>query len=175
MSQSPNHKTLLMKTIAIYLFLITFVAVSNSCKDIDDLKDIEAVKKVIIDDGEARQNGDIELLSELWVHESYIAHFGVSKHMCFVIKGWDEMEETLSTMWTSGFNKETNVVRDNISVHINGNTAFASFDLHLYDPSGNVDAKVNASLEKVDGKWKMVFLNVMDKDSFTETDDYWPI
>ena len=163
-----------MRTKAIYPTLLFLLAII-SCQKIDNPKEIESVKKVIIADGEARQNGDIELLSELWVHESYIAHFGVSKHMCFVIKGWDEMEETLSTMWASGFNKETNVVRDNISVHINGNSAFANFDLHLYDPSGNVDAKVNASLKKIDGEWKMVFLNVMDEDSFTETGDYWPI
>ena len=164
-----------MKTKSIYFTLFFLVAIIISCQNIEDPKEIEAVKKVIIDDGEARQNGDIELLSDIWVHKSYIAHFGVSKHMCFVIKGWDEMEGTLSSMWASGFNQETNVVRDNINVHINGNTAFANFDLHLYDPSGNVDAKVNASLEKVDGKWKMVFLNVMDEDSFTQTDDYWPI
>jgi len=164
-----------MKTNAIYVTLIVLLATFNSCQNSDDPDEVEAVKRVIISDGEARQNGDIELLSELWVHESYIAHFGVSKYMCFVIKGWENMEESLTTMWASGFNEETNVVRDNIKVHVNGNAAYADFDLHLYDPSGNVDAKVNASLEKIDGKWKMVFLNVIDEDSFKQTDDYWPI
>jgi hypothetical protein len=163
-----------MKTNAIYVTLIVLLAIINSCQNSNDPNEIEAVKKVIIDDGEARQNGDLLLLSKLWAHEPYIAHFGVSKHMCFVIEGWEEMEETLSNMWGSAFNQETNVVRDNISVYINGNTAFANFDLHLYDPSGNVDGKVNASLEKINGEWKMVFLNVIDEDSFKETDDYWP-
>jgi len=169
-----NLKIIKMRTKAIYLVLVVIMTANNSCQNIDNPKEIEAVKKVIIDDGEARQNGDIELLSKLWVHEPYIAHFGVSKHMCFVIKGWEEMEKTLSTMWASGFNKETNVVRDNINVHVNGNTAFTDFDLYIYDPSGTIEGKVNASLEKINGEWKMVFLNVIDEDSFKQTDDYWP-
>ena len=163
-----------MRENAFCLLLCIVLIANNSCQKIDNPKDLEAVKKVIIDDGEARQNGDLELLSELWAHEPYIAHFGLSKHMCFVIKGWKEMEGTLNSMWASGFNKETNVVRDNINVHINGNTAFADFDLHIYDPSGNVEAKVNASLEKINGQWKMVFLNVIDENSFNKTGDYWP-
>jgi hypothetical protein len=163
-----------MRANAFCLILCIVLIANNSCQKIDNPKDIEAVKKVIIDDGEARQNGDLELLSQLWAHEPYIAHFGVSKHMCFVIKGWKNMEERLSSMWGSGFNKETNVVRDNINVHINRNTAFADFDLYIYDTSGSVEAKVNASLEKIDGVWKLVFLNVIDEESFKQTDNYWP-
>ncbi len=162
-----------MRIKTIFLILVTIMA-NSSCKKINNQKKIEAVKKVIIDDGEARQNRDMELLSKLWVHEPYIAHFGVSKHMCFIIEGWDKMEESLSTLWASGFNEETDIVRDNINVHINGKTAFACFDLHINDPSGNINAKVNASLEEINGEWKLVFLNVLDEKSFKQIDDYWP-
>jgi ketosteroid isomerase-like protein len=73
-----------------------------------------------------------------------------------------------------GIDKKTNIVRDNISVHVNGNAAFADFDIHIYDPAGTVEGKANASLEKIGGEWKLVFLNVIDENSFSQTDDYWP-
>ena len=156
------------------ILIIVIIMMNTSCQKIDNQKEIESVKKVIIADGEARQNGDNELLSKCWAHKPYVAHFGASKNMCFVNKGWKNMEKKFKNYHSPGFNKETNVVRDNINVHVIGNAAFANFDLHIYDPSGTIEAVVNASLEKINGKWKIVFLNVLDEKSFKQVEDYWP-
>lgn len=162
-----------MRTKSIFLIPV-IISVIISCNKTDNPKEIEAVKKVIIAEGEARQEGDQEMLKKIWAHEPYIAHFGASKNMCFVFRGWETFEKIHSNSGRTSFNEETNVVRDNIDVHINGNTAFVNFDLHIYDPAGTIEAKVNASLEKIDGEWRLVFLNVIDENSFRATDSYWP-
>ncbi len=162
-----------MKTKRICLTLLSAVTL-NACKKVDNPKDIEAVKKVIINDGEARQNHDYELIKKCWANESYIVHFWATKYNCSLDRGWDKIDAAYRQPREYGFNKTTNVVRDNINVHVNGNGAFADFDLHLYDTEDTVEAKANAALEKINGEWKMVHLNVIDESSIKNVDDGWP-
>ena len=152
---------------AIDLFLVTIMTVTISCQSIDESKEVEAIKNVIIAEGEARQNHDIEMLYECWAHEPYVTNYAAINWGCHTPKGWDELSEAFKKDHQGEPNPDINIRRENINTHINGNMAIADFDLFIDNVQGaNLESKANATLEKINGSWKIVYLNVIFDKSF---------
>ena len=158
-----------MRIKSIYLVLI-IIAASISAQKTDESKDIEAVKNVIIAEGEARQNNDFKLFSECWSHEPYIVNYWAINWGCATIKGWDESSQHFKTSHNGEPDPEMKIRRENINIHINGNMAISDFDLYIDNFQGvNLESKTNATLEKINGSWKIVYLNVIFNKSFEKT------
>ena len=157
-----------MKTKSIFLVLF-IITTGISAQNMDESKDIEAIKNVIIAEGEARQNNDIEMLYECWAHEPYIANYWAINWGCATIKGWDELSQHFKTSHSGEPDPEMKIRRENINIHINGNMAISDFDIFIDNFQGeNLESKTNATLEKIDGSWKIVYLNVIFDKSFNK-------
>jgi len=156
-----------MKKTEIAIILLSGILMATAYgNDADNPNDIESVKKVVIAEGEARQNNDFELFSACWAHEPYILHFWAINLGCGIIKGWEDLSENFKKSIQSAPDPKDKIRRENIAVHVNGNMALAYFDLYIDKPDGNLEARANMSLEKINDTWKVVFLNVVFDKSY---------
>src|SRR4030043_65590 len=156
-----------MKKTEIVIVLLSCILMATSYgNDADNPGDIESVKKVVIAEGEARQNNDFELFSACWAHEPYILHFWAINWGCGIIKGWDDLSENFRKSIQSAPNQTDKIRRENISVHVNGNMALAYFDLYIDKADGTLEARANMSLEKINDTWKVIYLNVVFDKSY---------
>jgi hypothetical protein len=154
-----------MKLPRIVPLLILVILIVN-CQNRDESVEIEAIKEVIIAEGEARQNNDFELFSECWAHESYITNYWAINWGCTTIKGWNEMSQWFQK-YHQGEPNSYIIRRENINIHVNGDMALADFDLYVDNyPGGDLVSKTNATLGKIDGSWKIIYLNVIFHESF---------
>jgi len=161
-----------MRTKAIYLVLVVIMTANNSCQNIDNQKEIEAITKVILAEGEARQNNDFELFSECWAHEPYILNYWAINWGCATIKGWEKLSEVFKTDNQGKPDPEIKIRRERINIHINGNVAISDFDLYIDNfPGGDLESKANVTLEKLNDSWKIIYLNVIFDKSFNKPDN----
>ena len=159
-----------MKTLLSVILFYTFIfqAISQESKEINE---IDAIKKVIIDEGEARQNNDFELFSGCWAHKPYILNYWAINWGCATIKGWEELSETFKANHKGEPDPDMKIRRENINIHINGSIAVSDFDLYVDNFNGkDLESKTNATLEKINGSWKIIYLNVFFDKSFNKPD-----
>jgi hypothetical protein len=158
-----------MEKKAIYSSSLLILAVIISCQNIDDSEEIDAITKVIIAEGEARQNNDFKLFSECWAHEPYILNYAAINWGCHTFRGWDEMLVYFKESHQGDPDPKLDIRRENINIHINGNIALADFDLFIDNfPGGDLESKANATLEKINDSWKIIYLNVIFDKSFNQ-------
>jgi hypothetical protein len=161
-----------VKTNSVYLLFIFIIIAHIYGQIIDNSEEIEAIKEVIISEGIARQNNDFELFSECWAHEPYITNYWAINWGCTTIKGWDELSQWFGKYHHGEPKQELKIRRENINIHINGNMALTDFDLYVDNyPGGDLESKANATLEKLNGSWKIVCLTVIFHKSFNESDN----
>ena len=154
-----------MKVLRIIL-AISIIMFLSVCLDNNESEEIDAITRVIIAEGEARQNNDFVLFSECWGHESYITNYWAINWGCTTLKGWDEMSQWFQKYHHGEPNSYT-IRRENINIHINGNIALADFDLFIDNyPGGDLESKANATLEKITDSWRIIYLNVIFDKSF---------
>ena len=160
-----------MKIYTVCLFIILSMTAIIYGQKINESKDIEEIKKVIISEGIARQNNDFELFSECWGHEPYITNYWAINWGCTTLKGWDKLSQWFQK-YHSGEPKGMKIRRENFNIHINGNIALIDFDLYVDNYSGgDLESKANATLEKLNGSWKIVYLTVIFDKSFNKSDN----
>lgn len=153
-----------LRTILV-LFMVIFFPM---CQNINESEEIYEITKVIIAEGEARQNNDFELFSKCWAHEPYITNYWAINWGCTTIKGWDEMSQWFQK-YHQGEPNSYIIRRENINLHINGNIALADFDLFIDKyHGGDLESKANATLEKINDSWKIVYLTVIFDKSFNQ-------
>ena len=67
---------------------------------------------------------------------------------------------------------EMKIRRENINTRINGDMAISDFDLYIDNFNGeNLVSKANVTLEKLDGFWKIIYLNVIFNESFNKSEE----
>jgi hypothetical protein len=157
-----------MKT-KLYLLVVGLLVLSQSCQNSNDSKNIDAVKKIILDEGIARQNNDFDLFSSCWAHKPYILNYWAINWGCATINGWDELSENFKKSYEGNPNPEFKIRRENINIYVKGNIAISDFDLFIDNFNGeNLVSKANVTLEKLDGSWKIIYLNVFFEESFSK-------
>ena len=160
-----------MKILLFVLLSSTFVLSAN-CQDLKEANEIEAITKVILAEGEARQNNDFELFSECWAHEPYILNYWAINWGCAIIKGWEKLSEVFKTEHQGMPDPELKIRREKINIHINGNVAVSDFDLYIDNfQGGDLESKANVTLEKLNDTWKIIYLNVIFDKSFNKSDN----
>ena len=147
-------------------FLIVIILLTGF-RSPDESDDIDAITKVIIAEGEARQNNDFELFSECWAHEPYIVNYWAINWGCATIKGWEELSSMFKNNHGGEPDPDMKIRRENINIQLNGNVAVADFDLYIDNfQGGNLESKANVTLEKINDSWKIIYLNVIFDKSF---------
>ena len=155
-----------MKFLRIILTL-SIVMLLSVCQNTNESEEMNAITRVIIAEGEARQNHDFELFSECWAHEHYITNYWAINWGAATIKGWDELSGIFKKNHKGEPDPEMKIRRENINIHINGNVAVSDFDLFIDNFNGqDLVSKANVTLEKLDGTWKIIYLNVIFDKSF---------
>jgi hypothetical protein len=157
-----------MKILRIIPFLIIIILLTGF-RNPDESDEIYAITKVIIAEGEARQNNDFELFSKCWAHEPYIANYWAISWGCSTIKGWEELTSIFKKNHSGEPDPDMKIRRENINIHVNGNVAVADFDLYIDNfSSGDLESKANVTLEKINDSWKIIYLNVIFNKSFNK-------
>jgi len=148
---------------------LSIVMLLSVCQNTNESEEIDAITRVIIAEGEARQNNDYELFSECWAHEPYITNYWAINWGCATIKGWEELSGIFKKNQNGEPDPDLKIRRDNINIHINGNVAISDFDLYIDNFNGeNLESKANVTLEKLNGSWKIIYLNVIFDESFNQ-------
>jgi hypothetical protein len=160
-----------MRTTATYLILAVILTTNTYCQTTDNREEIDTITKVIIVEGDARQNNDFELFSECWAHEPYILNYWAINWGCTTIKGWEELSAYFKKNHQGDPDPEMKIRRKNINIHTNGNVAISDFDLYVDNFFGtDLESKANVTLEKMNDSWKIVYLNVLFDKSFVAPD-----
>ncbi len=145
-------------------YLITlFVLLCWACAKPDVESDKKLITQLIEDETHYAAAADTLKWADSWLKTDearfvYVADDGVHDY-----KGWDSLKDFLKD--AKPF--ELKLKRDNYNIIIDNDVAFASFDQQ--DNWGGIDGGIKKEtriLKKVDGKWKIAEVNVINVSAF---------
>lgn len=130
--------------------------------------DTKAIMGVIAAESIAFWDKDFEAWSNCWLHEPYVRVMGWwARGGITVTKGWESLSRRMKEVMIANPEPNptaANVRRENISLQINGNMAWVTFDqfgedtgdLQMDMPGLSHETRI---LEKHDNEWKIVYVN----------------
>lgn len=146
----------------LFLLLIGASLLTQSCKSVDLVADRREIIKVCNNQVEAWRTQSYEGESEAWAHKPYILKMLTSGTRTI---GWDSIGNDYKTSFANAESAadEFSTVLSDFYVHVfeDGKSAFVVFDQHqVFETAG--ESQIYESLqvrclEKIEGKWKLVF------------------
>ncbi len=156
------------------LLILIFVCASASFAEKNQTNEEEAIKTVIAQETNSWMEGNYEGWAETWVQAPYI--FWVNSGVTFYtdFDNWEALDRRLgNSLKNRKKPRDIKVERKNFSIRIFGNGAFATFDQHNYYTSSGTEiedvSKGFRTLEKIDGKWKIIFMGDIAKSEYFDT------
>lgn len=139
---------------------------------VDVAKEKEAIKAVIQAETQAYYDKDFDLFASVYKHDKSIVDLRASSTYYSFVTGWKDNSDNIKEYMKNNPQPVKNPeVKKNFRIHVYlNNTAWAVFDNFIYDEKGEVENKsigVNF-LEKINGKWKIVFLSRVDASSYKD-------
>lgn len=126
----------------------------------DDVKvATDAIRQQIAKYTEALNAADIDLASQVWRTSAEVSFIHPAGHA----RGWEEVKE-IYKFFGSSFSERKLTVRD-VSVHINGETAWAEFYWHFAAKQGKdgsavqTDGRETQIYEKAGNRWQLVHVH----------------
>jgi len=148
------------------------IVLSLSCSEkLDVEKEQAAIKKVIIEETTAFDNQDYEGIINTLVHDSLLIRLSTGKVEHAEVSGWENMAP-----WYKDFTEaelsdySVKRERSNWRIKVYQNSAWAVYDqVTRFTYKGIADDRTTREirfLEKVDGEWKIVMLQVIYVSSY---------
>lgn len=119
----------------------------------------EAIEKLVDNYIKTINDGDLELVSQIWSHADYATFIGPQGR--FV--GWEAIRDGIVAGFKNGFTKR-DLKKDNLIININGNSAWAEFTWTFNSTStsgrtGQSRGRESQIFEKVNGEWRLVHIH----------------
>jgi len=157
-------------TVLVALLLI----VNYSCKEkIDYEAEKEAIMAVAEEETAAYYANDFERWGAVHVQDSTLIMLGSSKTGFNVVNGWESYSSNMKPSFEGekGVNRE---VKTPLIVKIYGESAWVVIDNKNLNEEGELINEFIAAnfLEKHDGKWKIVYRNRLNSNTYTQADNY---
>ena len=151
------------------MFAFVFITCAYGQETTDLEKDKEAIKAVILEETQSFYDRDFDRYAACYKHdESLVDLRAFSTNYAHVV-GWEAngsgTKEYLENNPEPVKNTE---VKKNFDIHVYPNSARAIFKTEIYDEAGvMVDEDIGVNfLEKIDGKWKIVYLSRIGVSSY---------
>jgi hypothetical protein len=158
------------KTMSVLVAILMIV--SYSCKEkVDYEKEKKAVLAVMEEETAAYYSSDFGRWAATYLQDSTMLTSFVGKSGSTYYSGWKTYAEEAKSMITGKKNLMKEVKTPGI-IKVYGNSAWITFDDEIFDNKGESIAKATTTcfLEKQDGKWKIVYRNVIQDDSYFQPD-----
>jgi hypothetical protein len=161
-----------MKKIIFSILTLSLIVGSISCQEkVDVAKETEAIKDLIEEATSAFVDRDIDRITATHVTDETLIRLGASKNSYNYNIGWEERLAFTKTYFAE--NPDPVYVKfenKNYKIKVFPQSALAVYEENWYDNDGEfVYMSINTRfIEKVDGKWKIVYLSVIDTTSYEE-------
>lgn len=156
------------------LLFLVFVCASASFAEKNQTKEEKAIKAVITQETNCWMDGNYDGWAETWVQAPYI--FWVNSGVTFYneFDNWEALDKRLGNMLKKRKEpRDFKVERKNFNIRVFGNGAWAIFDQHNFYKSDGKEiedvSKGFRTLEKIDGKWKIIFMGDIAKSEYFDT------
>ena len=147
------------------LFLVFAAAVASSAFGQADAtleQDKEAIKAVIQEETQSYCDKDFDRYAATFKHDESVVDLRAYMTNYSLTVGWEANAAGMKNIMANNPEPIKNTeVKQNFRIQVHGDCAWAIFDNLMYNEDGKLDAQdvgVNF-LEKIDGKWKIVYLS----------------
>lgn len=161
-----------MKTQLISLITLVILAGTSCQQKIDVEKEKAAIIAVIEEETDAFYNRDFERLAATHVQDETNTRLDVGRYGYAVSTGWDN--NTLKEYFEENPDPVTNYEKkSNYKIKVYDGTAWAEYDNDAYNSEGELQNKsIHVQfLEKVDGKWKIDYMSIVNTTSFDRAEE----
>jgi hypothetical protein len=160
-----------MKMNVISLLVLSLIAISSCQEQIDIEKEKEAIKAVIENQSLADYARNYEENINSFIQDESLTVLTAGKSGYFYMRGWDEIELAVKERYEASPDPTgVKLEFDNYKIKVYHESAWAVYDQIKYTAEGEFISK-NLEvrfLEKGDGEWKIVFLEVVFASSYDE-------
>jgi tetratricopeptide (TPR) repeat protein len=147
------------------LFTAFILIVSTSClKKVDIEKEKEAILRVLHEEGDAYDVGDLKREFAIYIHDSTVIRLQYNFSSYEIYAGWGAVKKRYENIINdiSNYGAKNSIhLKENIIMKVVGNSAWLTCDnIHKYDYQGKshkVDMLQIAFFEKVNNEWKFSF------------------
>jgi hypothetical protein len=151
-------------TLLLLIMLMTTVAFSQKKKDKPSssaANDEEVIKSIIEQETKAFFEIDEKGWSSLWAHEPYAFWSFADTTDVNSFSGWKEISEGFASYFKTSKPSTAKIIRDWHHINIMGNMAYIRFTQHVSDDSIRPPQAEVRVMEKINGAWKIVCVNVI--------------
>jgi len=152
-----------MKTYVFTIFALVLIAGTSCEQQVDIEKEKEAILAVITEETQAYCDKDFERFAACYVQdETNIRLLGGENEKMSYTVGWEKVGASFKELFENDpVPVQNNEVKKNFQFHIYKDCAWVVFEEEGYNDAGELTGKGIGTniLEKVDGKWKFVYLS----------------
>lgn len=163
-----------MRRIFWSLFVLPLI-IGTSCQEkVDIEKEKAAIIAVLEEDTEAFFDSDIDRLSAVHVQDETNIRLTATKSGYTYEEGWEEVESFFRDYFENEAQPgEFYEVKRNYKIKVYGESAWAVFDNDFYNEEDELlSTSIHAEfLEKVNGKWKIVFYTSIYTSTWEDEED----
>ncbi len=158
-----------MKKLYLFMFAFVFITSAYGQEKTGLEKDMEAIKAVILEETQSFFDRDFDRYAACYKHDESIVDLRAFSTNYAHVVGWEENSSGTKEYLESNPEPVKNLeVKKNFDIHVYPNSAWAVFDIEIYDDAGvlaNENIGVNF-LEKINGEWKIVYLSRVGVSSY---------
>jgi ketosteroid isomerase-like protein len=151
-----------MKKLLLLVFAAVVAASASGQAEATLDEDKEAIKAVIQEETQSYCDKDFDRYAATYKHDESIVDLRAYMTNYSQALGWENKGANMKNFMENNPEPIKNTeVKQNFRIHVNGDCAWAIFDNLSYAEDGTLDSQdvgVNF-LEKIDGKWKIVYLS----------------
>lgn len=149
-----------MKKYLWILFALILMAGTSCQERIDIEKEKEAIKAVILEESNAFNDRDFNRLAATYIQDETNIRMGASKSGYGYRVGWEDIGSAIKEYIEQNPDQVTRKVQlTDYKIKVYNGSAWIVFT----DDEGNIGARF---LERIDGEWKIVFLNAINTTSY---------
>ena len=157
------------------LFVVLLLTLTSCQEHINIEKEQEAIKAVIENESNAAWARNFEKQAELFVQNESLVRLSAGRTSFTFREGWDKISSGYRGYYSRNPNPSTNTWEfSNFKIKVYQESAWAVYDATWRDAEGKFLSmhKSVRFLEKVDGKWKIVYLSWIDTTSYQSGSDF---
>jgi hypothetical protein len=156
----------------ILVFIASLLMINYSCKEkIDAEKEKKVILTVIEEETASYYASDFARWSATYLNDSTNIAMFEYKSGYNIYSGWESLSSMMKPT-IMGKKEAQKEVKTPIQIKIYGESAWVVYDNESFNNKGESTGKATATnfLEKHDGKWKIVYRNVIQDDSYYQAD-----
>jgi hypothetical protein len=146
---------------AIFTAAIIMLAATVYCQQLTEVqKEKEAIRALIEEETNAYHDKDFDRFAATFVQDESTLKLIVNRNGTEIVEGWENLGSIMKEHFKNfPDSTKNNDIKTNYKIRVINDCAWVTFDEErINDESDSIELGMNI-LEKVDGKWKIVFIS----------------